>query len=294
MIETKKEIINFEGNPIQVTPAQVDADVVLKSLEDEVSKEEEHLQNLIVTKETKKAVKESKAKANKLRKNISRFRIDANNYVLKPLGEFNERSKSLEKRLDSLTNGLKVKLNDLEETEKKERHEYHLKQIDQIGEEYDLTHEVITYNPKWDNKTFSESEFKEAVRTQFDIVYKERQQRQEDIKALKVAVDGYSKPAMTEGAYLTMLSKGMPLSAVLSQLDKDHRELQEIAKKQAETRKKEQEQEVIKDNKVINKDTGEVVDEVRSGVLRITATKSQLRGLVTYMRSHGIKYEEVK
>ena len=87
-----------------------------------------------------------------------------------------------------------------------------------------------------------------------------------------------------------MLSKGMPLSAVLSQLDKDHRELQEIAKKQAETRKKEQEQEVIKDNKVINKDTG----EVRSGVLKITATKSQLRGLVAYMRSHGIKYEEAK
>lgn len=292
MVE-KTGLIPFDQEfKVSYTPAQIDFKDY-DALKDKVEETIEGWSDYVVTAESYKYDKKTKAELNRMRKVLNDRRKDITKQASEPIDKFTEQIKFLDKEIkvavDQIDKGIKF----FDEKAKKERHQQNLVQLGKIAQEYKIDLQELEYNPKWDNKTTSWKAIEEEARKQFEDILEKIKAKEESQQVIIDKANSYSKPVMTPSSYLELLEyKSLP--DILKQMESDHEYLKQQAEKQAERKRKEVQSIEKKGDKYINAKTGEVAKEVYSLTLELTGSKEQLSALSRFIKDWGIAYKRVK
>ena len=185
----------------------------------------------------------------------------------------------------NISNVLKAGIDKYENKIKEDKHNRNLDYIGKALEKANLPSSYLQdieqekYNPKWDNKSFAFGTFEKEVKAVIQDIFKEEKQKQENIQII-IATCEKTVSKLDYRAWVKQLDN-YSVAEVISQINNYDKQVQEeVARnqqKKASLAKEESANNEIKNNKVINKETGEVVDEVVNINLSLKLTKKQLK-----------------
>ena len=220
-----------------------------------------------VSPETLAQAKQARTDLNKAYKGLSDTRKKIASQVAGNWPETETRIKEIEKKIQKVSDEtLKPQIDDVIEAEKQSRKQLILSEIEKISSEYGMPAENIVFDDKWLNKTAKWNETENAVRSQFDVLKQqaelfELQAQQITSHAEQLGVD----PVGVSG-YIGQL-KFKSLDAVKAAMDRDVQQAKakfeaQKAKEQAEyeARKKRAEEAMKVGERLVDKNTGEIVE----------------------------------
>ena len=253
-----------------------------EELKQEIAKSMEDYQNLVVTPDTEKDAKETKAKLNKLLTALENARKDMKKKANEPIKLFESQVKQVEEPINTAIDNLNKQLKELEEARKNQKK----KDIEVIFNGISKRPTYLTldrvWNEKWLNATYSMKQITEDLNN----ILKENEKNIETINRLPE----YSFEAMH---YYT---KTLDLNAAIS-LASEHAEM-DRRKKEAEAKKGQVAQEdatennlpKIPQNEVENKNEPETTEEKKYTFrFEVTVTAGQAKTLGDFCRENGIK-----
>lgn len=259
-----------------------------EELKQEIAQSMEDYQNLVVTPDTEKDAKETKAKLNKLLTALENARKDMKKKANEPVKKFEEQVKEVEEPINTAIDNLNKQLKELEEVRKNQKK----KDIEIIWNGISKRPSYITleriWNEKWLNATYSMRQVTEDLNN----ILKENDKNLETINKL---------PEFTFEA-LHYYTQTLDLKAALS-LASEHAEIAR-KKKEAEANKaeekKEQETQVVKNlpetpqNEVVNKNEQEKDEEkIYTFRFEVNVTAGQAKILGEFCRTHGIALKRI-
>ena len=117
------------------------------------------------------SAKKKRAELNSGREKLKRSRIDLINELMKPYSDFEERCKTLEKKIDKAS----AALDEIVKTKENEEKENKRKKIELFWKtkEFDLFPLDKIFNEKWLNKTYKESDILDEMDDVIDRTYKD-------------------------------------------------------------------------------------------------------------------------
>lgn len=211
--------------------------------------------------------KQARTDLNKAYKGLSDTRKKIASQVAGNWPETETRIKEIEKKIQKVSDEtLKPQIEDVIEAEKQSRKQLILSEIEKIASEYGMPAENIVFDDKWLNKTAKWNETENAVRSQFDVLKQqaelfELQAQQITSHAEQLGVD----PVGVFG-YIGQL-KFKSLDEVKAAMDRDVQQAKakfeaQKAKEQAEyeARKKRAEEAMKVGERLVDKNTGEIVE----------------------------------
>ncbi|MBC6498572.1 DUF1351 domain-containing protein [Weissella confusa] len=220
-----------------------------------------------VSPETLAQAKQARTDLNKAYKGLSDTRKKIASQVAGNWPETETRIKEIEKKIQKVSDEtLKPQIDDVIEAEKQSRKQLILSEIEKISSEYGMPAENIVFDDKWLNKTAKWNETENAVRSQFDVLKQqaelfELQAQQITSHAEQLGVD----PVGVSG-YIGQL-KFKSLDEVKAAMDRDVQQAKakfeaQKAKEQAEyeARKKRAEEAMKVGERLVDKNTGEIVE----------------------------------
>lgn len=220
-----------------------------------------------VSPETLAQAKQARTDLNKAYKGLSDTRKKIASQVAGNWPETETRIKEIEKKIQKVSDEtLKPQIDDVIEAEKQSRKQLILSEIEKIASEYGMPAENIVFDDKWLNKTAKWNETENAVRSQFDVLKQqaelfELQAQQITSHAEQLGID----PVGVSG-YIGQL-KFKSLDEVKSAMDRDVQQAKakfeaQKAKEQAEyeARKKRAEEAMKVGERLVDKNTGEIVE----------------------------------
>lgn len=220
-----------------------------------------------VSPETLAQAKQARTDLNKAYKGLSDTRKKIASQVAGNWPETETRIKEIEKKIQKVSDEtLKPQIEDVIEAEKQSRKQLILSEIEKIASEYGMPAENIVFDDKWLNKTAKWNETENAVRSQFDVLKQqaelfELQAQQITSHAEQLGVD----PVGVSG-YIGQL-KFKSLDEVKAAMDRDVQQAKakfeaQKAKEQAEyeARKKRAEEAMKVGERLVDKNTGEIVE----------------------------------
>lgn len=249
-------------------------------------------QGYVVTKDSYASDKKLRASLNKEANKLDGFRKDIKRELTKPILEANNDIKSLVDMINEVTDNISSGVKTFDDEAKATKHAENLKVIEQLAAEYGVDPVQVEYNSSWDNKSSDFKKFDENVKFQLERLKFAQQKYDEDVKVIENFADTLKMPAQQ---WIDSL-KYKQLDEILNDMRKAKRqsvEYEEHLKQKREAEKAaDQATQVVKDDKVINKNTGEIVDEILTYNLKIKGTSSQLFKLKAFMNDNGITYEK--
>lgn len=220
-----------------------------------------------VSPETLAQAKQAHTDLNKAYKGLSDTRKKIASQVAGNWPETETRIKEIEKKIQKVSDEtLKPQIDDVIEAEKQSRKQLILSEIEKISSEYGMPAENIVFDDKWLNKTAKWNETENAVRSQFDVLKQqaelfELQAQQITSYAEQLGID----PVGVSG-YIGQL-KFKSLDEVKAAMDRDVQQAKakfeaQKAKEQAEyeARKKRAEEAMKVGERLVDKNTGEIVE----------------------------------
>ncbi|TGE67120.1 DUF1351 domain-containing protein [Weissella confusa] len=220
-----------------------------------------------VSPETLVQAKQARTDLNKAYKGLSDTRKKIASQVAGNWPETETRIKEIEKKIQKVSDEtLKPQIDDVIEAEKQSRKQLILSEIEKISSEYGMPAENIVFDDKWLNKTAKWNETENAVRSQFDVLKQqaelfELQAQQITSYAEQLGID----PVGVSG-YIGQL-KFKSLDEVKAAMDRDVQQAKakfeaQKAKEQAEyeARKKRAEEAMKVGERLVDKNTGEIVE----------------------------------
>lgn len=220
-----------------------------------------------VSPETLAQAKQARTDLNKAYKGLSDTRKKIASQVAGNWPETETRIKEIEKKIQKVSDEtLKPQIDDVIEAEKQSRKQLILSEIEKISSEYGMPAENIVFDDKWLNKTAKWNETENAVRSQFDVLKQqaelfELQAQQITSYAEQLGID----PVGVSG-YIGQL-KFKSLDEVKASIDRDVQQAKakfeaQKAKEQAEyeARKKRAEEAMKVGERLVDKNTGEIVE----------------------------------
>ncbi|RGX50008.1 DUF1351 domain-containing protein [Weissella confusa] len=220
-----------------------------------------------VSPETLAQAKQARTDLNKAYKGLSDTRKKIASQVAGNWPETETRIKEIEKKIQKVSDEtLKPQIDDVIEAEKQSRKQLILSEIEKISSEYGMPAENIVFDDKWLNKTAKWNETENAVRSQFDVLKQqaelfELQSQQITSYAEQLGID----PVGVSG-YIGQL-KFKSLDEVKAAMDRDVQQAKakfeaQKAKEQAEyeARKKRAEEAMKVGERLVDKNTGEIVE----------------------------------
>ncbi|WP_447409364.1 DUF1351 domain-containing protein [Weissella confusa] len=220
-----------------------------------------------VSPETLAQAKQARTDLNKAYKGLSDTRKKIASQVAGNWPETETRIKEIEKKIQKVSDEtLKPQIDDVIEAEKQSRKQLILSEIEKISSEYGMPAENIVFDDKWLNKTAKWNETENAVRSQFDVLKQqaelfELQAQQITSHAEQLGVD----PVGVSG-YIGQL-KFKSLDEVKAAMDRDVQQAKakfeaQKSKEQAEyeARKKRAEEAMKVGERLVDKNTGEIVE----------------------------------
>ena len=220
-----------------------------------------------VSPETLAQAKQARTDLNKAYKGLGDTRKKIASQVAGNWPETETRIKEIEKKIQKVSDEtLKPQIDDVIEAEKQSRKQLILSEIEKIASEYGMPAENIVFDDKWLNKTAKWNETENAVRSQFDVLKQqaelfELQAQQITSHAEQLGID----PVGVSG-YIGQL-KFKTLDEVKTTMERDVQQAKakfeaQKAKEQAEyeARKKRAEEAMKVRERLVDKDTGEIVE----------------------------------
>lgn len=220
-----------------------------------------------VSPETLAQAKQARTDLNKAYKGLGDTRKKIASQVAGNWPETETRIKEIEKKIQRVSDEtLKPQIDDVIEAEKQSRKRLILSEIEKIASEYGMPAENIVFDDKWLNKTAKWNETDNAVRSQFDVLKQqaelfELQAQQITSHAEQLGID----PVGVSG-YIGQL-KFKSLDEVKAAMDRDVQQAKakfevQKAKERAEyeARKKRAEEAMKVGERLVDKDTGEIVE----------------------------------
>lgn len=220
-----------------------------------------------VSPETLAQAKQARTDLNKAYKGLSDTRKKIASQVAGNWPETETRIKEIEKKIQKVSDEtLKPQIDDVIEAEKQSRKQLILSEIEKISSEYGMPAENIMFDDKWLNNTSKWNATEAAVRGQFDVLKQqaelfELQAQQITSHAEQLGID----PVGVSG-YIGQL-KFKSLDEVKAAMDRDVQQAKakfevQKAKEQAEyeARKKRAEEAMKVGERLVDKNTGEIVE----------------------------------
>lgn len=284
--QVKNELIEFNPDfPVNYAPAQID----FKGFEDfqaQVHMIHSQAEEFGVTPDNLKEAKAIRAKLNAAKKKINQRKIEIVKHVDKPVKDFKDKVKTLLNEVDESSSLIDSQIKEYEEMARKQRRENNLKHITAMCELASVDPDKIEYQPSWDNKSYSKNKFESEVDSQIAII----QERQNQLaEAITTVTQQAEKLGLPSKHWIHEL-KTRSLPDVLSEMDSYKTDLDDISKKQHETKIQEANDLKRVGDRYIDPDTGEVKEKVITLKLEISGTKWQIQQLHSYLRDNGIQY----
>lgn len=252
-------------------------------------------QEFVSTKESYSTDKKIGTEINKVIKLLTSKRIDVDKQIKSSADEFDNSIKSMVEKAETVRSAFVNATKKFDENLEKQKHEKNIILIAAAAEQYDLDPSVVEYNPKWDKKSFSENKMIEEVDRILDFAKHQKDEKEANIKTIKMQAQTLN---LWPDSFIDDLDRGFTLPDIMTRMSKAHeqkvadeervRKLNE-AKRAAEQAEQEAVQEVY-DNKVINKETGEVVDKIVEVAFTVKTTQTKLKQLQEFLIENKIEY----
>ena len=260
-------------------------------LEQSLSEKLKRYENYQVTVDSYSTDKKIRTELNKLKNALEDKRKAVKSGYIRPLDEFENKIKKLVNQIDDtiepITNGIK----EFDEKDRRDRHEQRYNHMAEIAQAADVDPNLIAWNSSWDNKTFNNSKFEENINHQIDHILNERQRFEEN----KVVIEDKAKALQLAPKTFVDSLAYKDLPTILRDIDYAKEQVEQLKE---ETRKRNEAKvaadkadEIVKGDKVINKSTGEIKDEIRRWNISTVGTKTQLMKLKAFLLENDIKYE---
>lgn len=280
-LEYQPAVLNFEEYP--KLKAQVD------SLRDEFSKWE-------VTPENIKASKEARAKLRKFSKAVNQKKIKIVKVIDAPVSNFKDQIKGLCKEVDQTAGVIDSQIKVYEEKVRQDRHERNVEYIKKTIKENKLSDDCAkfvldNYNAKWDNKSYRYPVFQKEVA---DLIEQFMNITRFKHEAHETIISRASELSLMPDKYIESLDRGEDLNNVLQNMKDERNYLNELSKKQAETKKREQADLAKHKDQAYDPETGEIKEKVFTVALELKGTKDQLTQLNAYLNDMGITAKRLR
>lgn len=279
-LELPKYSVNYQ--PTKITIDNYD------KLQEAIQNYANRFSGLVVTRETEKTSKQTRAQLRKVYKTLDDRRKEIKKDYNKPYKEFEVKVKNLEQTLQSAIDPIDNGLKELRERERYAREQ----EVKGLIKEMAITHKVnpeeIEIDPTWLNKSTPHSKIMNELAEGMETIAKQHKQMTTNITVITTLC---RTQRLDPSGWVDQLKQGQDVNYLLKAITKEA-EQQKTQKKLAEAKvAEERTHQVNRGNSIVDKNTGEVVS--RSIVLKITATIDQMTLLHDFMEEHGIKFERV-
>lgn len=273
---------------VNYTPAKVDV-VGLANLKQAVDQVCKTYSGLVVTADSYKQDKKTAAELNKLKKALNDRKIEIKKQATKEVDQFADEVKAMTSELDGVVSQIRAGINAYDEKAKAERTESIKRRIADLCSEAHVSADDIEWNPSWANKSSTWPKIEPEVKAQIVALQTKYSQYVESVKAVTNRAAELDLP---ESHWVEML-KYSPLSDVLSQMGHYKEDLAQQKLRDAERRQRELDQTVVKGNKRVVKETGEVVAQVYHVRLELCGSKEQLAKLLQSAKDLGLEIKRL-
>lgn len=276
-VEYKQGVIDFENYEILINKA--------KELATQYS-------NLIITdQDSYKFASQVKAELNKVIKAISDERIRIKKEFNNPLTEFESKVKEITGEIEAGKNQIDGRIREYDQRLKDEKQDKINDLIQQhAGGRY------IEQNPKWLNKTFTDSKIVEEIKEQVAFAEKEEQRIETETQLIK---DTCKANDIETDGFLSMYQIGSEVSDVLTAINRSvikHREesnkqIEEIAPEPTPSQiefMSEEDEELIN---IYHRELQQTLNVKEVYNVEIKATKEEFVAIERYLKSNGIHFE---
>ena len=297
-MEEKMITLDGQNYGIAFTTAKIDfpeyAD--LKSSVDRLSEEYSQFK---VTPENMKEAKLTRANLNKLKKALNDRKIDIVKAIDEPVNNLKGQIKGLTEEIDQTSNQISVQIKRYEDHARQMREQSLMRDLEKRCKAAGVDYAKVEINPKWFNKTASYAVFEKEVQTQIDVLLREKEELAENMKVVTARAKELGLPH--EHWVQMLMMENTKLSDVLAQMSSYAEDIKAEAERNEKAKKEQQEKLVNQNGKAIDKTTGEIVDSFQTaflitdkGKFKLTATSHQFKQLSKFIKTAGIKYEQVR
>lgn len=276
-VEYKQGVIDFENYEILINKA--------KELATQYS-------NLIITdQDSYKFASQVKAELNKVIKAISDERIRIKKEFNNPLTEFESKVKEITGEIEAGKNQIDGRIREYDQRLKDEKQDKINDLIQQhAGGKY------IEQNPKWLNKTFTDSKIVEEIKEQ--VAFAEKEELRIEMETQLIKDTCKANDIETDG-FLSMYQSGTEVSDVLTAINRSVIKRKERIEKQTEEVAAEPTPSQIEfmseeDEELINiyhRELQQTFNVKETYNLEIKATEQQFAEIERYLKSNGIHFE---
>lgn len=256
--------------------------------------------------------KDAKKTLNKIKKILEDQRKDVKRKYNEPLVQFENRIKLYVEKIDQVKDDIDVGIKDFDEREKRKREEVLQATIAEMLSNYEVTVEEIEIDPSWTNKTnFTKkgevnSKTVKLIADKMGFAALEKRRIEGDKKTVETfaTING-----LEPYAWENLIIQGHSVNDVLDKMkeaseQKKHDEEAKVRKAAADKEYQEAIEKLESENqqtigeKIIDQETGEIVDETNEDeilkfTLEIIGPKSKLYELNQYMTDQGINFKKV-
>lgn len=296
---------------VRYTPSEIiieNEDYLAKSVDNLVSL----YSSFVFTDDNIPEAKAAKTFLNKVRKILDDQRKEVKKNYNEPLKSFESSIKSYVEKIDQVKNNIDVGIKDFDERERQKREEVLKTTITDMAPNYEILVEELEVDPSWTNKTnFTKkgevnSKTVKIIADKMGFIALEKRRIEGDKKTVQTFAD---LNGLEPYAWENLIVQGHSVNDVLERMkqaseqkkrDEEERARQSAAEKeyQEAMAKLEQEQQQTIGDKIIDQETGEVVeeiieDEILKFTLEISGPKSKLYALNQYMTDQGIEFQKV-
>lgn len=281
------ELVTLEQVDIAYTPATLqikNKDVLDQAIEAFISKYE----GIVVTEETLKDAKDSKAKVNALKKALEDKRKEQKRIYNEPLNKFEKEIKANVEKLDQVYQSINEGVKFFEEQKREERKKEIEAKIAEISELNGVDPQTVEFRKSWLNATPSMAKKTEEI--------VEAVQKQKRINKDVQAIQEYCLKLNLPATRYIEIARDFDYWEAKKAVDADHehlmqqKEAERVAKRVEVERQKEQLVEV--GDKQVDSETGEVVRELQIVSFKLKGTKQDLDNLAVAIKNSAIEVLE--
>lgn len=242
-------------------------------------------QGTVVTADTVKESKQSRAELNKLSKALTEKKRSDKKEFLKPLKNYESKIKAIIEKIDKCSNDINVQIKDFEQQERKAKEEQVTNWIKEMAKNYGISPNEIEIDPKWLNKSASKKRIVDGIAN----VMRQRK----NINDNKTIIEKYANERGMDAIYYVDLAEEHSLLDIEKRIDDDLilKQKREEAKEAAEKAKVEAEKEASEQigNTLINHETGETKEIKQEISITLRGSKNQLDSIAKMITELNIK-----
>lgn len=244
--------------------------------------------SLVVSEETIKEAKKSRAELNKLKTTIDNKRKTVKRAYMANVKDFEVKMKSLETKIDPVIKSIDEKTKELDEIQRKEKAEKVQALINEMGSNYDIDPATVEIEDKWLLKSTTMKKIAEELKDGMLA-------RQAQAKQLANDIETITKYAESKGVepygWIEQLKQGQDVPYLLSAIDHAVEQKQQAERvEQAKVQEEATHQKQVGTN-IVDTNSGEVVS--RKVTLELTVTDTTAKLLGGFLNKNKIAFRKV-